>query len=389
MNQLKYTPPFTLLIMISSFFLNAVLADEIISEQSNKQNINLNAEVTEILQSKIALDDRNSFNSKSIYFELNDKAFVIFEDINDYDSSKIGLVVAPIDISINHQDTKNKENKTQSIPLIFEDKISNKNYQSLTGIVQTKGENWLYFTVSEGFRSDAKIMKGRLTHELKVEDITIINIDTKLAGRSWPEINYISEKYYLVYRKAKCCGLSYAMSDDGINFSEIDSLGNTGAMPAINHFSDGKILYNYQRPYPTDKFTSKGKVRYVTKSRFKISDNDGLSWGPENIVTDTSYEVHDAFPFQREDGNIDMYYSHGLNRKGPYWSLWRRCVNSDGKLGKEQMLTNELIGDTTKPNAFRRNDGTIALLFIEQGENIKNGSIQYFSMLKKDAICQI
>lgn len=386
MNQKKCQKSrFTLLVMSTFFYLNTAMADEVINKISTIKN----TEVIEIQKSKVALDDRKSFNASSIYFELNNSAFVIFETVNDFDFSKVSLAIAPIDLSINHRATVQKEREIQNSPLKLEGETSKNNYLSLTGLVQTNDENWLYFTVSDGFQGYARIMRARLSGNMKIENVATISLDFSITGGSWPKVNYASGKYYLVYRKARCCGLGYAMSKDGINFSEIDNFENSGSMPSINHFSDGKVLYNYQRPYPTDEFTSKGKIKYVFKSRFKISDNDGLSWGQESIVTDTSFEVHDAFPFQREDGNIDIYYSHGLNRKKPYWSLWRRCVNSDGKLGKEQLLANELIGDVTKPNVFRRSDGTIALLFVEQGINIKTGSIQYISFLKKDSICQI
>lgn len=386
MNQLKCPiSRFSLLVILPLFYFNTVLAEEVTSKLNTTQN----TEVIEIQKSKVALDDRSTFNASSTYFELNNKEFVIFESINDFDFSKVSLAIAPVDLSIAPQSTVKQIRKTQSSTLKLGDAINKKNYLSLTGLVQTNDTNWLYFTASEGFRSDARIMRARLSGNAKIEDVAPINLDSSIIGKSWPKVHYFSGKYYLVYRKAKCCGLGFAMSEDGINFSEIDKLGNSGSMPSINHFRDGKALYNYQRSYPTDKFTSKGKIKYVLKSRFKISDNDGLSWGQESIVTDTSFEVHDAFPFQRKDGNIDIYYSHGLNRKPPYWSLWRRCVNSDGKLGKEQLLANELIGDVTKPNVFRRDDGTIALLFVEQGEDIKNGSIQYLSFLKKDSVCRI
>jgi hypothetical protein len=390
MNHLKCKKYLFSLLFLSSFlYINEVFADKIISKPSYKLIAFENTEVTEVQESKVALDNRDNFNARSIYFELNNKAFVIFETIKDFDFSKVSLAIAFIDLSIPPQETIEKERKIQSYPLKFEDKFSGNSFTSLTGLVQTNDTSWLYITISEGFEGEAKILRAKLSGSSKIEELATINLDFSVVGGSWPSVHFFSGKYYLVYGKAKCCGLGYAMSDDGINFFEIDSLEKSGAMPAISHFSDGKMLYNYQRPYPTDTFNNKGNMEYVFKSRYKISDNDGLSWGHESIVTNSSLEVHDAFPFQRKDGNIDIYYSHGLNRKKTYWSLWRRCITSDGKLGKEQLLANELIGDITKPNVFRRSDGTIALLFVEQGENIKNGSVQYFSILQNDSVCQV
>lgn len=53
--------------------------------------------------------------------------------------------------------------------------------------------------------------------------------------------------------------------------------------------------------------------------------NNGESWGKEHIASASVFEIHDAFPYHRKDGGIDLYYSHGLNRTKNQLSLWRRC----------------------------------------------------------------
>ncbi|WP_111980396.1 hypothetical protein [Algibacillus agarilyticus] len=340
------------------------------------------SEVAEIQASKIALDSREHFNSRSIYVELGNKSFVFFHKIHGFHYKKMSIRVSELPIS--------GQPPMQSKAISTIESLPNNTFTSLSGLTSVDGEQWLYFTVSAELKTgSATIMKGRLQPNAELTDITKVAINDGLRGLSWPYIYYDNGLYYLVYRKNKCCGLGLAVSDNGIDFETRDTLNKTGFMPAINQFASGSLIYTYQRSFNTGELKPNGKMRRVIKSRYKISHDKGQSWQTEQIMSSAVHSVHDAVPFLRKDGNIDLYYSHGFNREPGHWSLWRRCVSPAGKLGKEYLIADQSIGHVAKPNIFRRGDGSIAVLFIEQGENILNGPIQYFSVLQNDAACDL
>jgi len=330
-----------------------------------------------VISSYIELDTRKNFNARSTYVGINGKEFVVFESISDYNFKSISLKIVELNIS--------KDYKIKSLP--SKELSMEKNYNRLAGVVKLKGSVWLYYTISNSHGSKANLMKARLTSAGLLKDITKVNFDAELKGSSNPHLNFSDNKYTIAYQNAKCCDLSFAISDDGISFKTIDSIGKTGAMPAISRFDNGALVYTYQRGYPTDKLRKNGKPIFVMKSRFIISKDNGNNWGDENIASDSFFEIHDAFPYRRKDGNIDIYYSHALHREDDNLSLWRRCVNNNGLVGKEELVFGKSIGNIAKPNLYARDDGSTALMFIEQGKDIKKGSIQYFSIIKQGADC--
>jgi len=330
-----------------------------------------------IITSYIELDTRETFSMKSIYVNIDGRDFVVFESISDYNFKSISLKIIELNISKNY--------KLKAQP--YKEFSTGKKYNSLAGIAKLKDSVWLYFTVSNSYGSKAILMKARLTSTGLLKDMTKVNFDAELIGGSNPHLNFVDNKYTFAYITAECCDLAYATSDDGISFNTMGSMGINGAMPAIASFDDDALIYNYQRGYRTDKFRKNGKPISVMKSRFIISKDNGNNWGAANIVSDSFDEIHDAFPYKRKDGNIDIYYSHALHRENDNFSLWRRCVNSNGLVGKEELVIGKSMGNIAKPNLYARDDGSTALMFIEQGEDIKNGAIQYFSVIKQDADC--
>jgi len=333
----------------------------------------------QIKRTMIQLDDRNQFNSRSLFVDVNKNPLVLFESISDYSFRNIAISVAHINNQTIHDDV---EIATQMIP-------KSTRYNTLTGIISTLEHHQLYYTVSEGFKKPARLMRATINEHGELSHVTKISIDIPLLGMSFPRVHFSHGRYYLAFRKKQCCGLGFAVSNDGLKFTLKDTLSITGSMPAAESFSDNTLIYTYQSPYPTDIKTSKGKIKYVMKSRFKLSHDQGSHWSTDIPVSHSTFEIHDAIAFKRLDGNIDMYYSHDLNRKQAQLSLWRRCVLPNGKLGQEELVADERIGNIAKPNPFRVANGSIALQFIDQGTDNKQGSIQYSSIIKHDAVCNL
>jgi len=333
----------------------------------------------QIKRTMIQLDERDKFNSRALFVDVNQKPLVLFESISDYSFRNIAISVAHINNQTIHDDG---EVATHMIP-------KSTRYNTLTGIISTLEHHQLYYTVSDGFKKPAQLMRATLNEHGELHNATKTSLNTPLSGMSFPKVHYSDGRYYLAFRKQQCCGLGFAVSDDGLTFTLKDTLSITGSMPAAESFSDNTLIYTYQSPYPTDIKTSKGKVKYVMKSRFKLSHDQSMHWSTDIPVSHSTFEIHDAVAFKRLDGNIDIYYSHDLNRKQDQLSLWRRCVSPSGQLGKEELVADERIGNIAKPNPFRMKSGAIALQFIDQGSDNKQGSIQYSSIIKHDAVCNL
>lgn len=327
----------------------------------------------------LALDNRDRFNSRAINFHINQGEYVIYESISDFNFSKIDLTLSQIDTL------------SADTPKVLKQRrlISAERYNSLVGHVEQDGKHWLYYLQSDSWQENAKLFRAQLTDRVNLAEPEQLVLPFKLSMMSNPSLLYRHGRYHLAFINSKCCQLNYSASDDGIHFNKESSLPVTGAMPEISVFNSGVLLYSYQRAFATSQLNKKGKPVFVMKSRYMLSFDQGKSWQHEQVVSNSITEVHDAFPMQRRDGNIDLYYSHSLNRQGHQLSLWRRCVNSKGEQGSEMLVADQRIGNIAKPNVYRRPDGKLTLLFSEQGEENKNGSIQQFTVLNGDAQCDL
>lgn len=327
----------------------------------------------------VALDNRDRFNSRAINFHINQGEYVIYESISDFNFSKIDLTLSQIDTL------------SSDTPLLLKQRplISAEQYNSLVGYVEQEGKHWLYYLQSDSWRSNAKLFRAQLTDTANLAEPEQLVLPFTLSIMSNPSLVYQQGRYHLAFINSTCCQINYSASEDGINFSKEVTLPVTGAMPEISVFNDGVLLFSYQRAFATSQLNKKGKPIFVMKSRYMLSFDQGKSWQHEQVVSNSIAEIHDAFPMQRRDGNIDLYYSHSLDRQGHQLSLWRRCVNSKGEQGTEMLVADQRIGNIAKPNVYRRPNGKLSLLFSEQGEEIKNGSIQQFAVLNDDVICNL
>lgn len=234
------------------------------------------------------------------------------------------------------------------------------------------GIDWLYFIESNGFKSDAIAYRAKLKDSALVEREKI-SLETTLSPSSnarWHVMN--NNNVALVYTGKQCCKLYFSISNDGVKFETPRYIGNTGFMPYLSSFSDGKLLYLFQKSFRSSKEKPNGKPIYITKSHFRISNNYGQTWSEYTPISLTDDTVHDAKAILRHDGNIDIYYVYPI-QEGKGLSLWRRCISNDGELGNEELVVQHDFGNIAKPSIHRLDKGEILVTFVEQGKVVLEG----------------
>lgn len=147
--------------------------------------------------------------------------------------------------------------------------------------------------------------------------------------------------------------LKFAKSFDGIYFDQSIEMG-TGVMPRHAEFQSGKKIFTRQN----------GNLKNMMVY-FRLS-LDGIRWSEETPISSQS-DIHDAFLFQRLDGQIDVYYIVGGGRHG--YVVTRRSINDKGEMGPEIALTQVEQGSFVQPHTTRLNDGRILLLITKDIEN--------------------
>jgi len=234
------------------------------------------------------------------------------------------------------------------------------------------GIDWLYFIESNGFKSDAFAYRAKLKDSALVEREKL-SLEITLSPSSnarWHVLN--NNNIALVYTDKKCCKLYFSISKDGVKFETPRYIGNTGFMPHLSSFSDGKLLYLFQKSFRSSKEKSNGKPIYITKSHFRVSNNYGQTWSEYTPITLTDDTVHDAKAILRLDGNIDIYYVYPI-QDGKGLSLWRRCINTNGGLGNEELVVQHDFGNIAKPSIHRLENGKMLVTFVEQGQVVLEG----------------
>ncbi len=249
------------------------------------------------------------------------------------------------------------------------------------------GVDWLYFIESNGFKSDAIAYRAKLKDSALVEQEKI-SLEFTLSPSSnarWHVMN--NNKVALVYTNKQCCKLYFSTSKDGVKFEAPRYIGNTGFMPHLSSFSDGKLLYLFQKSFRSSKEKPNGKPIYITKSHFRISNNFGKTWGEYTPISLTDDTVHDAKAILRHDGNIDIYYVYPIQEDKDL-SLWRRCISSNGELGNEELVVQHDFGNIAKPSIHRLDSGKILVTFVEQGKVVLEGEHNIHSaIISADSEC--
>jgi hypothetical protein len=136
---------------------------------------------------------------------------------------------------------------------------------------------------------------------------------------------------------------------DGLNFEPPVQLGS-GVQGRVAAYRGTGLAFTYQDGNLPD-------TCYVRVSA------DGASWLPAIPLADGP-NGHDASPFSRLDGGVDLYYIYPASAVG--FALFRRSVTVDGTLGPEQRITQDDAGSFTQPHPLRLGDGRILLTFAAQ-----------------------
>jgi hypothetical protein len=264
---------------------------------------------------------------------------------------------------------------------------NNRSIISSVSKIKIDGVDWLYFIESNNFNSDAIVYRAQLKNSSLV-DREKLSLEMTLSPSSnarWHVMK--NNNIALVYTGKQCCKLYFARSNDGVKFGTPEYIGNTGFMPYLSSFSDGQLLYLFQKSFRSSKQKSNGKPIFITKTHFKISDDFGQTWGEYTPISTTDDTVHDAKAILRLDGNIDIYYVYPT-QKDKGLSLWRRCIKSNGNLGNEELVVEHDLGNIAKPAVHRLDNDKILLTFVEQGEVVLEGDHNiHGAMISSDALC--
>ena len=173
-----------------------------------------------------------------------------------------------------------------------------------------------------------------------------------LSAISWPKVHELNDGSLMVAYRDHASRPRLAWSKDGVSFSQlpVNVEPNGAAMVSFGVMKDGTLALTYQL------HDEHSYVSYVRLSK------DGRTFGPRQPITGASNNVHDTSMVQRQDGGLDLYYVYTDN--GPF-ALYRRALHENGEFGPEERISNREHQEINKPTVSRRQDGTLALNFVE------------------------
>lgn len=230
-------------------------------------------------------------------------------------------------------------------------------------VVEFAGQEYLYYISAEKFwGNNAQILRVPLN---LLTEATPIKLPLKYGAYSLSRITSISNgKLVLILRSGKS-RLFLSMSNDGVNFDTPVFVGS-GTMPALAEFSDGTLLVSYQSGQSVNQM--RGQIRLAL-------NNTGL-WSHPSILPHEG-NVHDLYPVQRQDGNIDIYYSvAGSNNK---LALYRVCLNKNLHFGSKQRLLATEDLSIAKSAMFYTKQGRI-LSFSNQSDDLVKTNLTLYPL---------
>ncbi len=115
------------------------------------------------------------------------------------------------------------------------------------------------------------------------------------------------------------------------------AVSDAGSLPSVGVFGDGTLAYAYHDA--TNAFVRSG---------------DGASFADPLAVSDAP-GAHDAALVERADGGLDVYFVRG--------ALYRRSLRSDGRLGAEERVTADEVGEPRQPSGVMLADGRALIAF--------------------------
>ena len=227
--------------------------------------------------------------------------------------------------------------------------------------VRIADRDYLYFMTASSAETPPKLYRSPLEAGGFGAPEPLGTIDGMDSLLSWPRFHSTSDGRVAVAYHDGFARSLMAISQDGLHFEDAQQVGPQGAaMADISSFQGGGFAYCFQTLSATVPFSS-----WV-----RISAN-GKTWSAPIRVTDASPNVHDTSMLKRKDGGIDLYYCYPAGESG--FSVMRRAIDRRGRMGPEQRVTKESVGDTMKPTVSRLQDGRVLLTMATGTERSKEG----------------
>lgn len=220
--------------------------------------------------------------------------------------------------------------------------------------VHSSDGQYLYFLASSGLTEPVALYRARFLAETfsSAEEVDLPEGVSDVL--SWPTFHALDDgTVAAVYRTADRF-LALSRSENGHAFSPPVILTDYPvAMPAIAQFANGEIVISYQTT-PDEGY---GKQSWI-----RISSQGGERWSAPHLVTSESKNVHDTALVRRLDGGIDLYFAQTNGEYTGGFSLFRRSLDSDGRLGSIERLSMQETGSLLKPYVFRTSSGKLLLV---------------------------
>ena len=172
--------------------------------------------------------------------------------------------------------------------------------------------------------------------------------DGYMGVAAWPKLAVIADgSVALGYNHYQNAAPTLALGD-GLHFGAPQTLG-AGVQGRPGAFAHGGLVYTYQD----------GQLPDTVYVRFS---GDGVAF-TEAVPLTSGPNPHDATPFARLDGDIDIYYS-ATSALG--FTIARRHVRANGTIAPEELVSDPTAGSFTQPHPVRLRDGSILLTFAVQ-----------------------
>ena len=238
----------------------------------------------------------------------------------------------------------------------------------ISSIVFINDVTWVYYVESNSINDEVVSFRAKWQNENLV-DIEELEINKKLFTRSWQRFKYHQGKVYMVHTGG---GMYFSPSENGQVFNDFKKIYKWSAQPRVSALGDSLIT----------AFQSGNQNKGLMKSMVSLSNNAGETWSEARSVTDDHENVHDTYIYQRVDGNVDLYYIHPIGDWRGF-SLFRRCLDTDMKMGKPELIIEKEVGSPVAPSVHQLEDGASFVTFVEQ----KSGYNPYALRIHGDASC--
>ncbi len=220
--------------------------------------------------------------------------------------------------------------------------------------VRISGADWLY-TVDPDPAGRSQLSRRRVS-AAGLGQPERVPVTPQLPALHWPQLTALPDGRVVLGvvdpGKAPFVAVS---KDGGKSFQVTANLAHTAqdvmTLVHLGSFGDGTLVAT------TQVADAQGVQSFVRTSA------DGVRFSAPVRVTTANPNVHDAFPAQRADGDVDLYY---LREGAQGFSAYRRLFSRDGRLGPEQRLTGDDVGWVEKPQASRLPDGRVRLVMARK-----------------------